>query len=159
MKPFFIATFLTATTTLPGIAGGTLDMSSVASGQTSNTYFPIDDGHMIVFTSTEYTSNNQDDAGTLLSGMKGECSGTLELQPPAASGQGHCVFRTAMGAIIYTKWVATGMTAEGAITGEWTTVGGTDVFAGATGGGTFVSLTDQATGKTENAISGSTELQ
>ena len=159
MRTFFISTLLTAVTALPGLAGSTLDMSSVASGQTNNTVYPINEGHMIIFTDTEYTSNDQDDAGTLLTGMTGKCNGTLDLEPPTASGQGHCVFKLATGDMTFTKWVATGMNAEGAITGEWSTVGGTGVFEGATGGGSFVSATDRVTGKTQNTITGSSELQ
>lgn len=159
MKPFFIAGLLCAVVALPCLAGGTVDMSSVASGQTNNIFHPINEGHFIVFTNTEYTANDQDDAGTILTGMKGECSGTLDLAPPTVSGQGHCVFRIATGDVTYTKWVATGMNAEGAITGEWSTVGGTGIFTGATGGGSFASATDRATGKTQNTITGTTELQ
>ncbi|MGJ8617504.1 MAG: hypothetical protein ACSHWS_11740 [Sulfitobacter sp.] len=158
MRPFIIAAVITVASALPCVAD-TLDMSSVTTGQTNNVVHPINEGRMIVFTNTEYTANDQDGAGTLLTGMTGKCSGTIDLEPPAASGQGHCLFTTTAGDIAFTKWVATGMTAEGAIAGDWSSVGGTGAFANATGGGTFVSATDPATGKTQNTISGSVELQ
>lgn len=158
MKTLFSIAAMAAFTAFPCFAGETLDMTSVTSGQTNNVIHPINEGHMIIFTSTEYTGNDQGDAGTLLSGMTGTCGGTLDLKPPAVEGQGHCMFKAASGDMTFSKWVATGMTAEGAISGDWTTVGGTGVFEDATGGGTFVSATDRTTGKTQNTISGSIDL-
>ena len=51
-------------------------------------------------------------------------------------------------------WVATGVAKSGAITGTWTHVGGTGRYQGATGGGTFHSLTDRKTGTFVNTVKG-----
>jgi hypothetical protein len=78
---------------------------------------------------------------------------------PAASGAGNCVFTNDAGESSVTEYTIKGMASDGAMIGTWAVIGGTGKFAGATGGGAFHSLTDNATGSFVNTVNGALILQ
>ena len=140
-------------------AGGSHDASGVGTGKSSPTVHQVSEGHMLMALSTEYSKYEMADADNPMNGMSGNCAGVIEVRVPSVTGGGHCALTNGTGDTSYTTWTATGMGADGAINGTWILVGGTGVFAGGTGGGTFSSLTDQATGDSQNTIAGAVSLK
>lgn len=122
-------------------------------GTAMNKMMPIADGHIVMQTFSEYESFEVSDDHPL-KGASGPCIGSLEINAGAVSGSGKCVYTTAEGEMAVMNWMAKGLSAEGAVEGDWTVSGGTGKWAGASGGGTFSSLTNPDTGKFVNDVTG-----
>lgn len=127
-------------------------------GQSETQVMAMSDGHMLMHLNTEYSAYEMDSADDPLQGMSGPCFGSMEMMAGAVSGGGHCAFTHANGDMASIRWTATGMSPEGAVTGDWEVTGGTGAWMGATGGGTFSSMTDQETGASENVVEGEVTL-
>lgn len=123
-------------------------------GVNANQVYALSDGHAVIKSQTDY-DGFEVEAGNPLEGATGSCFGALLVKGADVSGTGNCVFDTASGDKAVMTWTATGLGADGALTGDWTVSGGTGNWASATGGGTFSSLTDPDTSKFVNTISGS----
>ena len=158
MRTFVLAAGIAALA-VPAFSGGTYDSSGVGYGTSQNEVTPIADGHMVMSSATTWDTMDMANADHPFQGMSGKCFGAVEVKVPNAAGSGHCVFTDGDGDQNVNRWVATGLGADGALQGSWTVVGGTGKFAGASGGGMFSSLTDQATGKFENTITGALTLK
>ena len=157
MRSTFWAAALTAMAA-PALAGGTFDSAGVGKGMSQNEITPIAENHMVMQSLTVWETMEMSDAGHPFQGMSGSCFGAVEIKVPNATGAGNCVFSDGDGDKSINRWTATGLNAEGALVGSWSVVGGTGKFAGSSGGGTFVSLTDQSTGKFENTITGALSM-
>ncbi len=127
-------------------------------GQAATQVVQVGEGHMIMGLNTTYATYEMESADDPMQGMSGPCFGAMEVMAGKVSGGGNCAFTHANGDMASIKWTATGMSPEGAITGDWEVTGGTGKWMGATGGGTFSSLTDQATGASENSVEGEVNL-
>ena len=127
-------------------------------GQSSQEVMALGENHMLIHTSTSYDTYQMDSADDPMQGMKGPCFGSMEVMAGKVAGGGHCAFTHMNGDMASIKWTATGMSPEGAVTGDWEVTGGTGKWMGATGGGTFSSMTDQATGASENTVEGEVTL-
>ncbi|SNS84275.1 hypothetical protein [Tropicimonas sediminicola] len=131
----------------------TFSSGAVGTGTSSNEPIPIAEGHIVMRTSGSYEMFEVE-AGHPLEGAKGPCFGAVEIKGGEVSGGGNCVYETSSGDKAVMVWKAMGLGADGALTGEWSVSGGTGAWTGATGGGTFSSLTDPNTGKFVNTITG-----
>ena len=98
------------------------------------------------------------DGANPMARLPGNCFGGLEIIGMTASGSGHCVFSDRAGNTLATGWVATGFGAEGAIVGTWVVTGGNGAMVGATGGGHWSNVTDDASGTFVNSITGAITL-
>ncbi len=157
MKKCMAATLFVASAGMAQ-AGGTHDMTGVVTGKTDATFHQISEGHMVMeFTNTQTSYDMQAD-GHPMSGVTGRCMGALELRGPSVSGGGMCVGQTADGDMLFVRWEGQNMTADGALNGNWTMVGGTGKMAGITGGGHYHSLTDRSTGDYVNTLTGAVTL-
>lgn len=153
--------FLTATATLILTLGltapaqaETYDSGSKGMGTNANKVYGISDGRAVVQSQTNYDSFEVA-AGHPLEGASGTCFGALLVSGASVSGTGNCVFDTAAGEKAVMSWTATGIGADGALSGDWTVSGGSGNWASASGGGAFSSLTDPDTSKFVNTITGS----
>ncbi len=135
-------------------SGETYDSEGKGMGMNTNEVYGISDGHAVVKTQTNYDSFEVP-SGHPLEGATGACFGALLINAGAASGTGNCVFDTASGDKAVLSWVAKGLGADGALTGDWTVSGGTGGWGTASGSGTFSSLTDPETKTFVNTITGS----
>ncbi|WP_170477274.1 hypothetical protein [Ruegeria arenilitoris] len=131
----------------------TFSSGAVGIGTSSNEPMPIADGHMVMRTSGSYEMFEVE-PGHPLEGASGPCFGAVEIMGTEVSGGGNCVFDTASGEKAVMAWEATGLGADGALTGNWSVSGGSGKWTSASGGGTFSSLTDPDTGKFANTITG-----
>ncbi|CUK05426.1 hypothetical protein RUE5091_02716 [Ruegeria denitrificans] len=161
MHKFLTATAATVLTL--GLSVGlaqaeTYDAAAKGTGVNANQVYGISDGNAVVKTQTDYDSFEVA-AGHPLEGATGTCFGAVLVNGAAVSGTGNCVFDTTSGEKAVMTWTATGLGADGALTGEWTVSGGSGNWASATGGGTFSSLTDPDTKKFVNTISGSFTIE
>ncbi|MSU89038.1 hypothetical protein GE300_05280 [Rhodobacteraceae bacterium 2CG4] len=118
----------------------------------------LSDSHMVIMNHSEYTEIADADPSNPLHGATGPCFGATEVKPPQVTGAGRCVFTASGGDMISIEWTATGMSEQGAITGDWQLVGGTGAFDGASGGGQFSSLSDNDAGEETNTIGGEITL-
>ena len=135
-------------------AGGSYDSSGVATGITKNVVKMASEGHVVMQTMGIYETVTTDDPDNPMNGLSGECFGALEIKGTTATGGGLCVFRGDGEDAMSVRWTAEGMTAQGALAGRWNATGGTGALAGATGGGSFHSLTNMETGTFENTLTG-----
>ena len=140
------------------VSAETFSGGAIGSGTSMNEPMPIADGHMVMRTSGSYEMFEVE-AGHPLEGASGPCFGAVEVMGASVSGGGNCVFSTASGDKAVMTWVATGLGADGALTGDWSVSGGSGAWDGASGGGTFSSLTDPNTGKFVNTITGDITLK
>ena len=131
----------------------TFSSGVAGTGTSSNEHIPIAEGHIAIRTSTSYEMFEVE-AGHPLEGASGPCFGALEIKGAEVSGGGNCVYDTASGDKAVMVWKATGMGADGALIGDWSVSGGSGAWTGASGGGTFSSLTAPDTGKFINTITG-----
>ncbi|WP_170761873.1 hypothetical protein [Ruegeria lacuscaerulensis] len=136
----------------------TYDATGKGMGVNANEVYGIADGQAVVKTQTDYDSFEVA-SGHPLEGASGACFGAVLINGAGVSGTGNCVFDTSSGDKAVMSWVATGLGADGALTGDWTVSGGTGGWASATGGGTFSSLTDPDTKKFVNTIAGSITIE
>ncbi|MCR9085869.1 MAG: hypothetical protein NXH97_03895 [Rhodobacteraceae bacterium] len=158
MGKFTIAALL-AVAAASAHAGGTFDSTGTAKGTSQSDIFPIAENHMIMHSQTEYDSMDMSAANHPFNGMTGSCFGAIEIKVPAASGSGNCAFADGDGDLSASRWIVTGMTPEGALTGSWTVIGGTGKFAGSTGGGGFEMMNDRENGTFENMLAGAVTLR
>lgn len=151
--------FLTVAILAAGpICAETFDGGAVGHGTSMNEAMPIGEGHMVMRTSGAYEMFEVA-AGHPLEGASGPCFGAVEVKGMEVSGGGNCVYDTASGDKAIMMWKATGLGADGALTGDWSVSGGSGAWANASGGGTFSSLTDPATGKFVNTITGDITME
>ena len=136
----------------------TMPTKGMGMGKADLQVMPLGENHMLMHTNTMYATYEMDTPGDPLQGMKGPCFGSMEVMSGKVAGGGHCAFTHTNGDMAAIKWTATGMSPEGAITGSWEVTGGTGKWMGATGGGTFSSLTDRETGTNENIVEGEVTL-
>lgn len=136
----------------------TFSSGAVGMGTSSNEPMPIAEGHIVMRTSGSYESFEVE-AGHPLEGASGPCFGAVEIMGSDVSGGGNCVYETSSGDKAVMIWTATGLGADGALTGDWTVSGGSGAWANASGGGTFSSLTDPDTGKFANTITGDITIE
>ena len=141
-----------------GVHAETMMTKGKGMGQASLETMQLGENHMVMHTNTAYSTYEMEAADDPMQGMSGPCFGSMEVMAGKVSGGGHCAFTHANGDMAAIKWTATGMSPEGAITGDWEVTGGTGKWMGATGGGTFSSMTDQATGANENTVEGEVTL-
>ncbi|MBY6055266.1 hypothetical protein KUV26_02300 [Leisingera daeponensis] len=157
-RHYSAAAFLCAFSAGTAIASTTWDQGGTGTGISTNSAFEIADGHMVMQISSSYENVEMEDASHPMSGAAGPCFGAVEVSSSAVSGGGICAFTDSAGDKVVLHWHADGMDASGALTGSWKLSGGTGHWDGAEGGGTFSSLTDQATGKFVNTITSSVTL-
>ena len=139
------------------MAGESYDVSGSSVGQAENSYTPLGESHIYITSTTAYTLPAN---GTPLDGSKGECSGYIQVAlGSGAVGSGFCVWSDADGDTWFGPWNVTGASAEGASQGNWYVSGGTGKYASAAGGGTFVTLTNPATGESKLDVAGSVTLK
>ena len=74
-----------------------------------------------------------------------------------ASGGGLCTWTDGTHTALI-AWEAASVDQSGALSGTWSMRGGTGKWATASGGGTFVSVTDAATGAATNTITGALSM-
>ena len=129
------------------------------SGTSTSEVTPIAEGHMVMHLVSAYETFEMSAPDHPYNGMTGTCFGSAEVRVPAASGTGKCVFTNDAGDASVTEYTIKGMQADGAMVGSWVVVGGTGKFAGATGGGSFHTVTDNATGRFENTVDGALILK
>ncbi|PWJ12951.1 hypothetical protein [Jannaschia seohaensis] len=122
-------------------------------GTGDTTMMPVSETLIVMKTDAMYESFEVA-PGHPLEGASGPCFGAVEIKAGAVTGSGRCVYDTASGDKAVMMWQATGLSENGALTGEWSISGGTGAWATATGSGGFSSLTDPETGKFVNTISG-----
>jgi len=134
--------------------GGSYDSSGMATGMTKNVVKMASEGHVVMQTMGIYETVTTDDPNNPMNGLSGECFGALEIIGTTATGGGLCVFSGDGEDAMSVRWTADGMNAQGALVGQWSATGGTGALAGATGGGSFHSLTNMETGTFENTLTG-----
>lgn len=133
-------------------AGTDWDQGGKGAGSSTSTVTPISDGHMVMHVSSTYDIIDMADPDHPMHGASGPCFGAVEIAAAAASGGGICAFTDSGGNRVVLHWDAEGMDASGALIGSWSLSGGTGPWKGASGGGQFSSLTDQASGDFVNTI-------
>ena len=141
-------------------AGSTFDTRGTGKRMAQNEIIPVTENHMIVDSRTVYDTMEMSDADHPFNGATGTCFGAIEIHAPAgATGGGNCAFTDGDGDVSMNRWSVRGMTAEGALFGSWTVVGGTGKYADATGGGGYETTTDSETGAIENVFDGAVTLR
>ncbi len=139
-------------------AGGTYDSTGVILGQSTAKLHVLGEGHLVMELTGTQDSFEMAAEGHPFSGLSGSCTGGLEIRGPAANGAGVCAYSNAAGDTAFVKWSGQGMTAEGAVHGSWTMIGGTGGMAGIAGGGHYTSKTDRSNGKTRATLTGAVTL-
>ena len=137
---------------------GTFPSGGVATGVSSNVTHEVAEGHVVVDVNTDYAGFEMENEGNPMAGMAGSCIGSMQVAAGAVEGGGKCVFTDADGLTAVIDWYATGLGEDGAILGQWVPAGGAGKWNDATGGGSFVTVTDATTGVTTNRIDGEITL-
>ena len=156
MKHLF-TTMLLATAPSVGVAE-TFDSSGTITGQSAAVITALSDSHMIMSAPGTHDVFEMQVEGHPFADMTGDCNGTMEINGPAARGTGHCVYANAAGENLVVSWIAQQLDADGRFHGDWFVVGGSGGMAEATGGGSFSSVTDEATGTQTVTLSGALTL-
>ncbi len=139
-------------------AGGTYDSTRVILGQSTAKVHLLGEGHLVMELTGTQDSFEMAAEGHPFSDLAGSCTGGLEVRGAAANGGGVCAYKNDAGDTAYVKWSGQGMTAEGAVRGTWTMVGGTGAMTGIEGGGHYTSKTDRSNGKTRATLTGAVTL-
>lgn len=136
----------------------TYDSSGTITGQASTTITALSEGHMIMFAPSTHDAFDMAVAGHPFADMTGDCNGTMEVNGPSVRGAGHCIYANAAGENMVVNWIARQLDADGGFHGDWVVIGGTGALSGASGGGSFVSVTDQSNGSQTVTLSGALSL-
>jgi hypothetical protein len=160
MKTSIKALYVTAFLGMPSlvVAGQTYDTSTIATGTQRTEVHAISDGHIVLHTISDYEKFEAADDTNPVHAVSGLCFGAIEIIGSLASGGGNCVFKDAGGDQISSAWKIDGFGAEGALVGTYVYTGGSGKFDGLRGGGSFSSVTEQATGKFLNTITGAARM-
>lgn len=152
----FAAALFAATTSVAHAE--TYDSTGTITGQSSATITALNEGHMIMFAPSTHDVFDMAVEGHPFANMTGNCNGTVEINGPSARGAGHCIYENATGESMVVNWTARQFDADGGFHGDWVVVGGTGEMADASGGGSFVSVTDQTNGSQTVTLSGALTL-
>lgn len=131
------------------------DAASVWTGENKAEMFKITDDHSVMLTKTLFEKVEASDATSPMAGATGQCFGLVDLQASGVSGNGYCNGTDKEGQRFVIRWNATGTGEGGALTGDWQLLGGAGKWIGATGGGSWSSVIDEATRHETNTVSGS----
>lgn len=103
------------------------------------TEYPLLPGrHDVVMGVSEWSAPFPEDPASPLNGLHGVCFGMTEFQgDEVVGGSGFCTYEDADGDRYVSSWIPKASPAPGKSAGEWTAVGGTGKFEGATGSGTY----------------------
>lgn len=151
------ATLLAAVTLAQGAAAETAAINVTHKGQANNSYTALAENNIAIQLASDFGSEGM--AETPMAGMGFSCFGSIHIMVPGASGGGLCVWADDSGMPrVVSNWTATGMAADGAITGTWTILSANGDLEGLNGGGTFASLTDRDTGAVQLTTMGAVSL-
>lgn len=153
---FFASALLMATASLAHAE--TYNSTGTITGQAASKITPLSEGHMVMFSPSTHDAFDMAVEGHPFADMSGNCNGTMEINGPSARGSGLCVYENAAGENMVVKWIARQFDADGSFHGDWIVVGGTGEMAEASGGGSFVSVTDQSNGSQTVTMSGALSL-
>ncbi len=149
MRFIMLAALLAASPAVSETFSGT----SYGHGSSTSETMPVVEGTVVIKTESAYEMFDVSDDHPL-KGASGPCFGAVAIVAGGVSGGGNCLYDTANGQAVM-QWTATGMNPDGALTGDWTVLGGSGGWAKASGSGTFSTLTNPETGKFVNTIEGS----
>lgn len=115
------------------------DISLVQDGTANVTEYPVMPGrHDVVMGVSEWSAPSPDDPASPLRGLHGKCFGMTEFKgDEVVGGGGYCTYEGAEGDTYVSSWIPRTSPEGGKSVGEWTTVGGTGKFEGATGSGVY----------------------
>lgn len=139
-------------------AGGTYDSSGTVQGQAASEITVLGEGHMVMLLPTAHNSFDMADPDHPFGDMSGACTGAVEVMGAAVSGTGMCIYENAAGETMAVRWIGENFDADGGFHGQWLIAGGTGSLSGSTGGGDFISMTDQSTGSQEVTLTGAMTL-
>jgi hypothetical protein len=153
----------------PAAAEQSFDVAARALGDNTSTVHRVGDEHVLVWSLTEFDTLEADDPESPMAGLAGPCFGQLEIVGDDASGGGYCTWTDGDGDSYVARWSASAVGAEGesapaslsasATEGEWTVVGGTGKWEGASGGGSFRDHEDIETGRRVRELRGQVTLR
>ena len=152
IRSLTLAAVLAATPVL----ADTYDGSGTGTGQSVTEIIEVAPGHMVMNARTDYAKFDFGD-GNPMSAMAGPCFGSFEVNMGVTTGGGKCVL-SGGGDTAVLQWTAEAVDEKGGLHGAWSVRGGTGKWAEASGGGTFISVTDPATGMATNTIEGALRL-
>jgi len=114
------------------------DISLVQNGVVDVTEYPVMPGrHDVVMGVSEWSAPSPDPS-TPFRGLSGRCFGMTEFKgDEVVGGSGYCTYKNAEGDTYVSSWIPTASPGPGKSAGEWTAVGGTGKFEGATGNGVY----------------------
>lgn len=156
MRTIFAAIAFAASSTA-ALAENTYASDGVITAQSSAVVTLLSEGHMLMSLPSTHNAFAMSVAGHPFSEMTGTCNGTAEVIGAAVNGGGHCLYENTSGEMLVVRWTAKHIDGNGAFHGDWVVTGGTGSLSGATGGGGFVSLTDD-TGAQEVNMTGALSL-
>jgi hypothetical protein len=115
------------------------EIALVQEGVVEVTEYPLMPGrHDVVMGVSEWSAPLRDDASSPMRGLHGKCFGMTEFRgDEVVGGSGYCTYLDADGDTYVSRWIPTSSTGPGKSGGEWTAVGGTGKFEGATGSGVY----------------------
>ena len=115
------------------------DISLVQDGVVNVTEYPVMPGrHDVIMGVSEWSAPSPDDPSSPFRGLTGICFGMTEFKgDEVVGGNGYCTYEDAEGDTYVSSWIPRASPAPGKSTGEWTAVGGTGKFEGATGSGVY----------------------
>ncbi|SFQ17844.1 hypothetical protein [Tranquillimonas alkanivorans] len=153
MNKIFILSGAVFLCTLGGIAQAA-SMEGSVTGTTVGEAIPVGESGAVVHIASSYENFDMAEENHPLAGASGPCFGSVMMLGGATSGGGHCAFTDGDGETALVSFEVTGMSEEGALTGDWTTEGGTGKWERAEGQGTFSSLSDPEAGTFTNSLTG-----
>jgi hypothetical protein len=129
-----------ATMLAAGVAADTVyDVSLVQDGVVKVTEYPVMPGrHDVVMGVSEWSAPSPVDPSSPFRGLTGRCFGMTEFKgDEVVGGGGYCTYENADGDTYVSSWIPRTSPGPGKSAGEWTAVGGTGKFDGATGSGVY----------------------
>jgi hypothetical protein len=113
------------------------DLAAVSVGSNQSIHHQLSDSHIYVTGINIHEKITTSDPDNPLNGAAGTCSGVLEFIDGKMDASGYCRFKDTSGDIHIGQWTGREMTEDGVFKGDFTVLGGTGKWDGATGGGTF----------------------
>lgn len=154
-----LASLLVFVLASPGSAQTVFPVAATGSAENTSKIYDITGSHSVIVSHTTYAAMRNSEPDSPVDGLHGPCFGFMEIKEGLLSGDGYCNYDDADGERAVIQWTATSLGEGGEIRGEWTLIGGSGKWVGATGGGEFESLTARKTGRTTNTILGEVALK
>ena len=148
----------TALTGAAAVADSSFESQGIGIGVNASVDHPIDGDVTMVMSSSIFEAMTFNDPKYPLNGAIGECFGPIKINAGNIASDGYCTFDDPSGDHYVGTWTVRDLADDGVMEGDWSVLGGSGKWDGASGGGTFLYMPNDETGRFETTLTGAITL-